>query len=162
MDRNELHKNVTTVIVRALPLSNVEINLLRWWQKAHVRRHNPPSRYESTPSLRLPTDKPGAKPLIFGIGRREIGTERRNDRPRQLACEIARRPPRTKRAKSFDAVKVFAIAIAHDERAVPEETVERCDVIADKRLLVRIEQRRHLGQYIRAVDFHGASRGNGL
>src|SRR5262249_46693120 len=52
------------------------------------------------------------------------------------------------------AVELLADAVAQRVRALPEQLVERGDVVAVERLLVALEGRRHFGDHRRDVDLH--------
>jgi hypothetical protein len=108
-------------------------------QHADVGGNHAPAFGKAHPALGLPADPVASDAPEFGAGGREIAPEGGDHRVLQRARWANRGAGRTKRLDCAIAVEVFGNPVAHCMRCIPEQPVERGDVVADKRRLVRCE-----------------------
>ena len=119
-----------------------------------MRRNDAPALRQTRPGVALAADTVGTVTGKFGIRGRVVGAEGRNDRAAQIAGKALRRATAAKRKDFCVAVKVLTCTVSNDILAVPEQCIQRLDVVADQCRLVAVKGSRNLGKDIRIIDLH--------
>src|SRR5438067_7355732 len=122
-----------------------------------MRGYHAPALRGLHPGLRLPADALAARAAELDVRRAERLAVGRDLQAQDLARQAGGRPGRAKGADLVDAVEVLGRTVAHGLRAVPEQLVQRRDVVLDERPFVAIEDAAQLGQHLESIDDHSST-----
>src|SRR5271169_5396044 len=128
----------------ALADSPLDLGLARRLRQTYVCGDDAPAVRRAYPGLALPPRPGEAFTIELRICGGEVASERGDDGPAQGPREIDRRPTGPECGDRVIAVEVFRDPVANGGRTLPEERVERRNVIRDKCLFVTPECLSHL------------------
>src|SRR5262249_33171100 len=120
----------------------------------YVGAGDPPARVRAHPGLALPADPVGAGRDVLGRGDADVTPEGDDALVAQGAALVDGAAAFSELGDRGVAIEPLRLtrAVAQRERAVPEERVERGDVVADEGALVGFERLRQLGDDFRDID----------